>query len=302
MKNNSMTNRKNGLRKHHISMSVLTIIATLLYMVPFKMYPQSPDMPSTAYLSAVERADSCLSVQNWELAENCLIEALRIEPANPANMLLFSNLGVVRRAMGNIDGALIAFDAGLARSPRSTILLTNRATTLLMAQRFDDALIDLNKALDVDSTLVNIRKLRASVYASKGNYSQSKKDFEYILSRDENDSEALAGLGECYLRSDNATEALPLLEKSWQLAKDPQCAISRTLALLRLERPDDARRATLEAIHEFPDSASLFVILAYTNKLLHLNDQTEAALDVARRLNVDQAFLLQFFPNERKKK
>ncbi len=53
---------------------------------------------------AVEYADSAdryIRNENWVDAERMIVNALRLEPANKSNYLLWSNLGIVRDRIGN---------------------------------------------------------------------------------------------------------------------------------------------------------------------------------------------------------
>ena len=81
-----------------------------------------------------------------------IISALKLEPGNFANFLLFSNLGVVRTNQGRYDEALEAFgpwSVGCAKW--ASVIRTNRARTYLLMSRYDEALEDLNVSLGIDS-------------------------------------------------------------------------------------------------------------------------------------------------------
>ena len=92
--------------------------------------------------------------RNWVDAERMIVNALRLEPANKSNYLLWSNLGIVRDRIGNTEGALQAFDIGLASAPRSTVLLANRAYTLMKTGRDKEALRRSRPRARLDSTLL----------------------------------------------------------------------------------------------------------------------------------------------------
>ena len=116
------------------------------------------------YVEYADSADRYIRNENWVDAERMIVNALRLEPANKSNYLLWSNLGIVRDRIGNTEGALQAFDIGLASAPRSTVLLANRAYTLMKTGRDKEALRDLDLALELDSTLLVPRLSRAGLH------------------------------------------------------------------------------------------------------------------------------------------
>lgn len=59
----------------------------------------------TTYQELSERAVECIGKDSLVQAEKLLVEALRLEPKNAHNALLFSNLGLVQRRMGRYEDA-----------------------------------------------------------------------------------------------------------------------------------------------------------------------------------------------------
>lgn len=289
-------------RNHTLHITAITVLmlTTVTVATPPAKDTKRPE-PSAAYLTAVDSADVCIGAGRWGDAERYLLEALRAEPANPANMLLFSNLGVTRRSLGDIDGSILAFDAGLARSPRSTVLLANRATTLLLARRDDEALADLNLALSIDSLLVNPRLMRASLYMTRNDITRAKADFNFIVRKDSTNSEALEGMASCLMQENDIDAALEYIGKARRQHDSEQLAYRHVIALIAADRPQKARSLALEAIHDFPECAELYLALSYANRLLHLNEESESALDVALRMNVDNGLVRRFYPDLKRK-
>lgn len=64
-------------------------------------------MPSAAiaaenYMSLLDQIDKALTSRDWALSERLIKTALEMEPANPSNYLLMSNLGTVYRNQGKL--------------------------------------------------------------------------------------------------------------------------------------------------------------------------------------------------------
>lgn len=97
------------------------------------------------YNEWIDKSFECIESEDWAGAEKALIGALRVQPANPQNALLLSNLGTIQRKMGKNDEALKSYTNALMITPRSVTLLMNRAALFSEMEKFDDALKDYNQ-------------------------------------------------------------------------------------------------------------------------------------------------------------
>lgn len=118
------------------------------------------------YLRIVEQADSACAKADWPLAESLFLKAMRLEPANVSNVLLMSNLGMVRFYQGNDSMALSTLDDALRMAPNATVLISNRAKVLSAMGRQSDALADWERVLEIDS--LNVDALYFHVLATIG--------------------------------------------------------------------------------------------------------------------------------------
>lgn len=281
----------------NISKALLPI--TLLLLSFLYLHAEQTDTlrPSQQYLNYVDIADSCMNVEDWKGAEKYITLALRTEPANPANMLLFSNLGNVRTRMQDFEGAIQAFDIALARAPKSTVILGNKASALLQAERYDEALADLSTALESDSSLIWHREVRASIYLLQNNIKAAKADYDYLLDIDNNNPDALLGKAQCLMAENLPEQALPLYTKSAELHPSQPALYSKTLCLIQLEKLSEARKSAIDTINAFPDTSVNYILLAYVNHLLHLPQESESALHIAKQMGATDKEIRQFFAN-----
>ena len=60
-------------------------------------------------------------------AEELLLQALKLEPKNAKNAMLFSNLGLVQRRLGEYDKALESYSFALNFAPLAVPILLDRA-------------------------------------------------------------------------------------------------------------------------------------------------------------------------------
>ena len=77
-----------------------SILSFLIYIIGV-----SPVFAQT-YQELSERAIACTEQDRLTQAEDYIRQALKLEPANPHNALLFSNLGTIQRRQRDYDQAL----------------------------------------------------------------------------------------------------------------------------------------------------------------------------------------------------
>lgn len=125
------------------------VLAALSMQIPDACELQAQTLTAT-YIELADSADRYMKSEKWDDAERVIIKALRHEPANKSNYILWSNLGMARSYKGDYDGALEAFETGLCLAPSSTILLNGRARIRLVKEQYSDAIADIDKSLSVD--------------------------------------------------------------------------------------------------------------------------------------------------------
>ena len=82
---------------------------------------------SQTYDELIDKAMDAVEQDSLLQAENYFKEALRLEPANMRNSLLFSNLGTIQRRMGKRKEALESYSLALNKTPFSVTMLLNRS-------------------------------------------------------------------------------------------------------------------------------------------------------------------------------
>ena len=114
---------------------VRTIIA-LFFCFPVALYAQT-------YQQLSERAIDCIEKDSLPQAEELLLRALKLEPKNAKNALLFSNLGLVQRRLGEFDKALESYSFALNFAPLAVPILLDRAAIYMEMGKTDRAYTEL---------------------------------------------------------------------------------------------------------------------------------------------------------------
>ena len=162
------------------------------------------------YNEWIDKSFECIESEDWAGAEKALIGALRVQPANPQNALLLSNLGTIQRKMGKNDEALKSYTNALMITPRSVTLLMNRAALFSEMEKFDDALKDYNQVLMLDDKEEDALYLRGLIRLEKNDTTACRKDFEQLLKINPKSSDARIGLAALMKLRGYYTEAIDL--------------------------------------------------------------------------------------------
>lgn len=225
------------------------------------------------YVELADSADTYMKHENWTDAERVIVKALRHEPANKSNWLLWSNLGVVRTHLDNYDGAMEAYAVGLSSAPRSTVLLSNRAWTELTFGHTQDGLKDIDSTLALDSLQAWPLKMRGLLNMSKPE--QARRDLLRSDSITPDDPAVLAGLGDLDAAQENIAGAMDYYKRSLKVR--PEQEVAFRFLLIMTEQGDEvkARDWTVGALAKWPECAEMHLLRALQHQR---SFQTDAAL------------------------
>ena len=126
------------------------ILGFFCLIFSFQLSAQTYDEYISLAMDAIE-TDSLVK------AEMFFKEALKLEPANIKNALLFSNLGTIQRRSGKKKEALDSYSLALNLTPYSVTMLLNRASLYLEMDMLDK--IDEIKKLFGTHVKINDRAL-----------------------------------------------------------------------------------------------------------------------------------------------
>lgn len=232
------------MRRHLLTLFLIMVCASL----------GGAQSLSERYVACVDSADRHIAAGRWRLAEADIVNALRTEPANKNNYLLWSNLGLVRMQLDDLRGAVEAFDIGLVSAPNSTVLLANRGRALLSDNRPVEA----------------------------------RADFEKLLSLRPDDPVALEGLADICMAERNPSDAANLYAKVvGSDVADPHLEFKFLLALLQADRVLEAADEVASALVRFPDDPNMLLVRSAVRYAQHLHSESEADLKLALRLGAD---------------
>lgn len=168
---------------------------------------------SQTYEELSERAVAATEQDSLTLAEEYIMKALKLDPANPHNALLFSNLGTIQRRQHRYEQALESYTLALNIAPHTVPILMNRAALYLELGKDEQARVDYALALDIETDNREALLMRAYIYRQKRDYKAARSDYERLLKLSPLSYNGRLGLAMLEQKEGKYEEALSLLNK-----------------------------------------------------------------------------------------
>lgn len=146
------------------------------------------------YDDLIHKAMDAVEMDSLQQAEQLFTEALKLEPANMRNALVFSNLGTIQRRMGKKREALESYSLALNRTPYSVTMLLNRASLLLEMDYLDKAFVDYCDVLDIDRENKEALMYRAYIHMKRRMYHNARLDYRAFLELEPGNKTARIGM------------------------------------------------------------------------------------------------------------
>ncbi len=246
------------------------------------------------YNEVVDRAMKYALSDSLVQAEQLFRQALKMDPNNARNALLFSNLGTVLKRLGRTDEAIEAYTMALNITPYSTAMLLNRGTLYLDKGLDSKAYIDFCNVIDLIPENIEARLYRAYIYMQRREYKEARIDYNVILGKEPSHKAARIGMAMLDQREGNFTAARDKLNLLiGEFTDDPSLLVMR--ANLDLERgyPESAVIDLEEALRLNPKDAETTVQLG--DVYLSLKDKAKAlkAYEKAVSLGIPRSALIE---------
>lgn len=162
---------------------------------------------SQTYEELIEKSYDFLDKKDLLSAEESLKAAMRKEPANPLNYALLTNLGTIQRRQGKFEEALLSYTTALSRHPNNITILENRASLYNELGETEKALSDYNTLLIEDPEHQESLYCRGLIYVQLKNFMWAEQDFDKILEINEKSVRARLGYAILEKMRGNYTES-----------------------------------------------------------------------------------------------
>lgn len=172
----------------------------------------------------------------------------------PEEPLVFNNRGMYLQSLGRYDEAIADFNRAIELNKNFVPAYTNRAFARLQQGQFSEALADLSQSLEINPQQPAAYSLRGSANLSTGDVQAAIEDYQTALKFDENSPALRADVGFAKFFAGKYEEALQAFDSTLEV--DPQAEFLnpwRAAALLHLDRREAAEQ-TFRPIVEKPQA------------------------------------------------
>ncbi len=121
---------------------------------------------------------------------------------------------------GNFLEAEKAYREAINLEPKEPIYLYNLAITLIRQNKDDEALLYLQKMLEIQPNSYSANKAIAEIYSRKSNYEEAGKYYRKAVEISPNDPDAFYNLGACLKNTGDYQGAMSAFEKATELRPD----------------------------------------------------------------------------------
>lgn len=273
-------------------MRLLLIIMALL--PPIFAFSADKDEIDTPYMERVAMADSAINKEDWPLALDLLHQAILIEPENPGNIMLMSNIGMLEFNLGQDSLAIQTLNEAHRRAPKSVTILSNRARVLTALGAESEALDDYNRVMELDSTQVSARFNHGLLSLRLRKYRDARADFDYMTAHFPDAYETKLGNATMYCAVGEYAAAIPYYSDLLDKHKEPEFYGARAFCRLQTGDLDGASDDIGRALELDPDDGELYLYRAALNKMRYMPDDARRDAQRAVDLGIDPARAAEF--------
>ncbi len=284
------------------AMSIIKIISSTFIISALLFAPlaakASENETESLYFKKIDEADKACAEGLWHEAENALVEALRAEPANPSNVLLISNLGIIRFNMGQDSLAIATLNDAHSMAPASVTILSNRAKVLAANGYDEEAYLDYSRIIELDSLEISARLPRCLYALRRHDFRTAKSDMEFMEQNFPGKIETEIAGAAVRSGTGDFAGAVPYYSRILLERKDPEYYSGRAYCYLLTGSLQEASDDINSALAITPADGELYLYRAALNKMRYRPADAEADARKAVELGVDKTRATQFLSNQ----
>jgi tetratricopeptide (TPR) repeat protein len=171
--------------------------------------------------------EAAYQARNYGEATALFEQYITRRPDNPWGHYM---LGLSAWKSGDLAKSESAFETALRIDPMHMKSLVNLSRVLIEQKRYDDAIVKLTVAGEVDAESANVQRLMARAYRAKGETDQAIDAYRRAIALDGSDAWSMNNLGLLYLEQGFVEDALPYLAKA-VLMKENVAAFHNNLGM-----------------------------------------------------------------------
>ena len=208
---------------HKLILLLLVIGANSIVSVP--AFAQNDSI--STYDGWITASFDALDEDNNQRAEQCLKNAMRLEPANPQNGLLFVNLGTIQRRLGKLQDAEVSYTCAISLLDENTVAYSTRASLYAEIEQYQKAIDDYSVVISRNPEDEDALYERALCRLMNSDTIGARLDLETIDKFNPKSAKSRLGMAMVYKAMGENAMAVELYDalikanpKSWSLLRD----------------------------------------------------------------------------------
>src|SRR5581483_7153016 len=168
----------------------------------------------------------------WQQAHEALQKALQL---NPGAAAAYDLMGFYYIAMGQKDQAVKILEEAEQEDPLSPMIIRSLGQMYIFAERFDDAIEQAEKLLDINPQMRSSLELKAWSIGMKGDWPAAVQLFEEVHQLTNHPLKGLMGLGYAYAKTGMTNKAMDCIHKlELRQQQEPESVVDGDLAAVWL--------------------------------------------------------------------
>ncbi len=273
----------------------LLLLLFLLLIGVGRCLAATPDDEEDPYFMLSGEADKAIADGDYATAVMRIKDAIAIDPSNPSNVLLLSNLGVMYDELGQDSLALDAYNKALAIAPAMTTVTANRGRLYLKTGREADAYDDFSHVIERDSLNADARYYRGMLALYSGAPAVAAKDFDVLVNVDPDGYRTLMAMAMLLTRTGDYEGAARYYEKLVDEQPSEEFYGSLAYCYLQTGNLSDASRVIAAGLEKYPEDGALYYFRAWLRRDSFLIKDARADADRAAKLGVSRLLIDKLF-------
>lgn len=172
----------------------LSSVMKRIYLIVVLSVLMSSVAYSQTYKELYEKSVDYIECDSLEKAENMIQQAIRLEPTNERNALLYSNLGFIYTKKNKLEQAAGYYTKAINLLPKTVNILLARASVYMQLGMIDSAYNDYLEVIVNDVKNKEAMTMKAYIDFSRRDYTKSKESYNSLLKWYPDDYNGMLGL------------------------------------------------------------------------------------------------------------
>lgn len=241
-----------------------------------------------AYFACIDSAQVYIDCHEWPTAQQFLRRAIAVDPHNPNNSLLLSNIATMQRFEGRYDEAVKNYSMALDLTPNAVTVLLNRAALYITIDSTALAQADFERVCQLDPTNTEARYSLGMLEVERQNFKQAEKYFERIKAINPHSGLASEGMANLYKANGNYSKAAQCFTDVIKARPNASLLANRADCYLMLKQLNNAEEDIRNALTMTPDDPYLYVLRAKLNKFRFERQDMERDINLAVSHGLDR--------------